>query len=64
VLEPGGRLAVTTPAHGPLIRPPDPLSPHLRFLTGRSLEALLEGMGFNVASVTRRRGGLFALASR
>ena len=64
VLEPGGRLAVTTPAHGPLIAPPDPLSPHLRFFTRRSLRALLGHMGFDVRELSRRRGGLFALASR
>ena len=64
VLEPGGRLAVTTPAHRRLMATPDPLSPHLRFLTKRTLRALLEQMGFEVDELARRDGGLFALASR
>jgi SAM-dependent methyltransferase len=64
VLAPGGRLAVTTPANRFLIRAPDPLSPHLRHLTKRSLRALLERMGFDVQALRRRRGGLFAVAAR
>ena len=60
VLEPGGRLAVTTPAHRRLMATPDPLSPHLRFLTKRTLRALLEQMGFEVDELVRRDGGLFA----
>jgi SAM-dependent methyltransferase len=74
VLAPGGRLALTTPAHGRrtgldiLVRGFeqrfDPLSPHLRFLTKRSLGTLLEEMGFEVVSLERRRGTLFALATR
>lgn len=64
VLEPGGRLAVTTPANRRLIAAPDPLSPHLRFLTKRSLRGLLEQMGFEVRELRRRGGGLFALAAR
>ena len=64
VLEPAGRLAVSTPSHRPLMPPPDPLSPHLRFFTRRSLRALLGSMGFDVRTVTRRGGGLFVLASR
>ena len=64
VLEPGGRLAITTPAHRRFIRAPDPLSPHIRFLTKRTLRTLLDQMGFEVQSLRRRRGGLFALASR
>ena len=64
VLEPGGRLFVTTPAHGRRMAAPDPLSPHLRFLTKRSLRALLEGMGFGVDLLKRSGNGLFALASR
>src|SRR5688500_13891203 len=47
VLSPGGRLAVTTPAHRRLIAPPDPLSPHLRFFTKASLGALLDALGFD-----------------
>ena len=64
VLVPGGRLAITTPAHRALIAVPDPLSPHLRFLTKRTLRALLDRMGFEVRELRRRRGGLFALAAR
>jgi SAM-dependent methyltransferase len=74
VLEPGGLLAVTTPAHGRLTgldilargfegRFP-PLSPHLRFLTKRSLTTLLGDMGFRVERVARRSGTLCALARR
>jgi len=64
VLEPGGRVAITTPAHRRRITAPDPLSPHLRFLTKRTLGALLDRMGFDTRVLTRRRGGLFAVASR
>lgn len=74
VLRPGGRLALTTPAHGRATALPialegferrfDPLSPHLRFLTRRSLRALLDGSGFDVRSLRRRRGTLFAVATR
>jgi SAM-dependent methyltransferase len=64
VLEPGGRLAISTPAHRALMPPPDPLSPHLRFFTKSSLQALLDAMGFDVATLSRRGGGLFAVASR
>ena len=64
VLEPGGRLAITTPAHRPLMRVPDPFSPHLRFFTKRTLRALLDSMGFDVREMRRARGGLFVIASR
>lgn len=64
VLRPGGRLALTTPAHRPLIRPPDPLSPHIRFFTRRSLRRLLGEMGFSVDSLRREEGTLMAVASR
>jgi len=74
VLRPGGRLAVVTPAHGRLTgldvvlrgfeRRFDPLSPHLRFLTRRSLARLLDELGFDGVSVRRRRGDLLALARR
>jgi ubiquinone/menaquinone biosynthesis C-methylase UbiE len=64
VLEPRGRLAVTTPAHRGLIRTPDPLSPHLRFLTKRSLRRLFDSMGFDVQELRRSGGGLFLLAAR
>ena len=74
VLSPGGRLAVSTPAHGRLtalrllVRGFDsefnPLSPHLRFLTARSLRALLDALGFEVESLVRRGGDLLAVARR
>ena len=64
VLEPGGRVAITTPAHRRLIATPDPFTPHLRFLTKRTLARLLDGMGFDVRLLRRHRGGLFAVASR
>jgi SAM-dependent methyltransferase len=74
VLRPGGRLAVATPAHGRLTgldvlvrgfeRRFDPLSPHLRFLTRRSLARLLDAMGFELESLDRRGGDLLAVAAR
>jgi SAM-dependent methyltransferase len=64
VLRPGGTLAVTTPATGPLMRPPHPLSPHVRFLTRRSLARLLDDLGFEVRSLERRAGTLLARAAR
>ena len=64
VLRPGGTLALTTPSSPPLIRPPDPLSPHLRMLTRRSLGRLLEELGFELDSLRRRSGTLLALARR
>ena len=74
VLRPGGRLALSTPAHGRLTgldvlargfeRRFDPLSPHLRFFTRRSLARLLDAMGFEIVSIHRRAGDLLALARR
>ena len=64
VLRPGGTLALTTPASPPLGRPPDPLSPHLRQFTRRSLRRLLDALGFEVASLRRRSGTLLAVARR
>ena len=74
VLVPGGTFAVTTPAHSRLTGAAvlvrgfesvfEPLSPHLRFFTARSLRTLLSEMGFEVESPRRRRGTLFALARR
>jgi SAM-dependent methyltransferase len=63
VLRPGGTLAVTTPATPGLMRPPEPLSPHLRFFTRRSLARLLDELGFDVRSLLRRRGILLARAT-
>lgn len=74
VLRPRGTLAVTTPAHGRRTglkvallgfeRCFEPLSPHLRFFTRRSLRTLLEEMGFEVGSLATRGGTLFAIATR
>lgn len=74
VLAPGGTLALTTPAHGRLTglavlvrgfeRRFDPLSPHLRFFTARSLRALLGEMGFDARALRRRSGTLLATATR
>lgn len=74
VLVPGGTLAVTTPAHGratalgALVRGFesvfDPLSPHLRLFTSRSLSALLEATGFDVRELRTLRGSLLARATR
>ena len=64
VLRPAGTLAITTPAAPALMRPPEPLSPHLRFLTRRSLRALLDELGFEVTSLERRAGTLLACANR
>jgi SAM-dependent methyltransferase len=64
VVRPGGTLALTTPANRALMRPPEPLSPHLRFLTRRSLRRLLDELGFDVVSLERRSGTLLARATR
>jgi len=64
VLAPGGRLALTTPAAAPLVRPEHPFSPHLHRFTRRSLRAVLEELGFDVESLRRRSGTLLALARR
>jgi SAM-dependent methyltransferase len=74
VLAPGGMLALTTPAHGRLAgldvlargfeRRFDPLSPHLRFMTARSLRRLLGELGFEVTSMRRRGRSLLVLATR
>jgi SAM-dependent methyltransferase len=74
VLRPGGRLAITTPAHSRLTgldvlargfegRFP-PLSPHLRFLTRRSLRRLLGELGFEPGPLRRAAGTLSVVASR
>jgi SAM-dependent methyltransferase len=64
VLRPGGTLALTTPSSRALMRPPDPLSPHLRFLTRASLRDLLGELGFDLGSLERRAGTLLARATR
>lgn len=74
VLRPGGRLALTTPAHGRATalavlargfeRAFDPRSPHLRFFTRRSLADLLSDLGFEPGRIERAGGSLMAVAAR
>ncbi len=64
VLVPGGAFAATTPANLPVGRRPDPLSPHIRFFTRRSLRRVLDELGFEVESLRRRSGTLFVRATR
>jgi ubiquinone/menaquinone biosynthesis C-methylase UbiE len=76
VLRPGGGLALTTPAWSRWAvvwrvlfgagfeREFDPLSPHLRFFSRRSLAQVLDAMGFEVDSIKRRSGTLLARATR
>jgi SAM-dependent methyltransferase len=64
VLRPGGELALTTPATRPLGRPEDPLSPHLRRFTRRSLARVLGELGFELRTLERRSRTLLARATR
>jgi SAM-dependent methyltransferase len=64
VLRPGGHLAMTTPAAPPLAPPEDPLSPHLRRFTRRSLQRVLGELGFEPRSLRRRSGTLLVRATR
>jgi len=74
VLEPGGEIAVTTPAHGRLTglsllfrgfeRTFDPLSPHVRFFARDTLSGLLSEAGFDITRIARRRRTLLARATR
>ena len=74
VLRPGGRLAVSTPAHGRLTgleiavrgfeRRFDPLSPHLRFFSARSLAGLLDDLGFDPGPIRTEAASLLAVAAR
>ena len=64
VLRPGGELALTTPAAPPVGRPEDPLSPHLRRFTGRTLRRVLGELGFELRSLERRSSTLLARATR
>jgi ubiquinone/menaquinone biosynthesis C-methylase UbiE len=74
VLRPGGELALTTPSYSRLTalrlflrgweRGFDPLSPHLRFFSRRSLARVLDELGFDVVSLRRRAGTLLARARR
>jgi SAM-dependent methyltransferase len=74
VLVPGGRLALSTPDHGALLRLRlglsraaferhfEPRSDHVRFFTSRTLEALLAAAGFEQIGIQRDRGVLLASA--
>ena len=71
VLRPGGGLALTTPALsrwtaflGDFEDTFDPLSPHLRFFTRKSLERVLDALGFDVTSIRRKQGTLLVRATR
>ena len=74
VLRPGATLGLTTPAHGRLTALRafwsgfedvfDPLSPHLRFFTARSLQRVLDDMGFELGPPRREAGTLLAQARR
>ena len=76
VLRPRGTLLLTTPHHGPLtllglaFSPRrfaahfEPRSDHLRFFSPRTLRALLDDLGFDVAQLRVRHATIFARAVR
>jgi 2-polyprenyl-6-hydroxyphenyl methylase/3-demethylubiquinone-9 3-methyltransferase len=76
VLRPGGTLLLTTPDHSrvtllTLALSPrrfaehfEPRSDHVRFFSRRSLTALLDDLGFDVAPLRSRRGTILARAVR
>jgi len=76
VLRPRGTLLLTTPDHGratllALALSPrrfdahfEPRSDHVRFFSRRTLAALLDDLGFDVAQLRSRRGTLLARAVR
>jgi ubiquinone/menaquinone biosynthesis C-methylase UbiE len=64
VLRPGGTLALSTPANLSIGPRPDPLSPHLRQFTRRSLSRVVKELGFEIESLRRRSGTLLAVARR
>ena len=76
VLRPGGTLLLTTPDHGrgtllALALSPrrfaehfEPRSDHVRFFSRRTLRALLDDLGFDVAELRSRRSTILARAGR
>lgn len=74
VLLPGGRVALSTPDHGWMLRLRlgisrsafeahfEPRSDHLRFFTARTLESLLTAVGFEQIQVRHQSGVLLASA--
>jgi SAM-dependent methyltransferase len=74
VLAPGGRLALSTPAHGWRLRLAlglsrraferhfEPRADHLRFFTDATLEGLLAACGFEQIAIRARSGVLLATA--
>ena len=71
VIRTGGRLIVTTPDHGRLLRlwlglstrafeaHFEPRSDHVRFFTQRTVRTLLETCGYREIDIRAKRGGLF-----
>ncbi len=74
VLSPQGRLVLSTPDHGPLLRARlgvsrraferhfEPRSDHVRFFTARTLRSLLAATGFEEIRIAARGGVLLASA--